>query len=219
MVKRTAPAPESVPQNCPSPCPPIERAAVAALTRLLPAGFRDRQQNEWTGDLVALAQHGAAARWQYLFWAAWTLPSLRLAASRSRKSTTAQTLPVGTNQKQGGLPVGLLRALTGVQFYVVAAYLAAAVIPYLWSPRPYPPTWLWIVPGWLLGVPGFFVTLLGPVLAIPLALAGLVALARYRRALSARMTRWGLVATALSTAYAVYGLTPLAHAMRIYLID
>jgi hypothetical protein len=63
----------------------------------------------------------------------------------------------------------------------VAAYLAAAIIPYLWSPRPDPPTWIWIVPGWLLGVPGFVITLLGPLPGFLLALAGIGALTRVRR--------------------------------------
>ncbi|MBB4960180.1 hypothetical protein [Micromonospora polyrhachis] len=156
-----------------------------------------------------MAQEVTTARRQYLFWA----------AGRSRKSTTAQMLPVETGQKRGWTPVRLLRALTGVQLYVVAAYLAAAVVPYLWSPRPYPPTWLWIVPGWLLGVPGFVITLLGPALAIPLALTGLVTLARYRRVLTARMIRWCLAAIAFSAAYAVFCLTPVAQTITVHMID
>ncbi|MFI5494187.1 hypothetical protein [Actinoplanes sp. NPDC051859] len=56
---------------------PLERSAVAVLARLLPAGFRDRQRQEWTADLMTLSSTRAAVRWRYLLAAAWTLPALR----------------------------------------------------------------------------------------------------------------------------------------------
>lgn len=61
-----------------------QRAVVGTLCWLLPAGFRQRQRAEWTGDLLAMsaAGAGAAARRRYLFAAAWTLPSLRAHARR-----------------------------------------------------------------------------------------------------------------------------------------
>lgn len=54
----------------------VERAMVWVLCRFLPDGFRGRQRGEWTGDLLAMADAGAA-RWRYLLAAAWTLPALR----------------------------------------------------------------------------------------------------------------------------------------------
>ncbi len=60
-----------------------ERAVVWMLCRLLPAGFRARQQAEWSGDLVALSGGGAGARWRYLLAAAWTLPALRAHAKKA----------------------------------------------------------------------------------------------------------------------------------------
>jgi len=59
-----------------------ERIALTVLAGLLPAGFRERQRAEWTGDLLELADSTAAARRRYLFAAAWTLPALRGAARR-----------------------------------------------------------------------------------------------------------------------------------------
>ncbi|MEV8506553.1 hypothetical protein AB0368_17325 [Actinoplanes sp. NPDC051475] len=63
-----------------------ERAAVAVLARMLPAGFRDRQRAEWTADLLEVAVRGRVAQWRYLFAAAWTLPTLR---SFARKGAAA----------------------------------------------------------------------------------------------------------------------------------
>ncbi|GAA0742083.1 hypothetical protein GCM10010199_68370 [Dactylosporangium roseum] len=51
------------------------------LCRLLPAGFRGRQRDEWAADLLGLTS-GAGTRWRYLAGAAWTLPALRRAARR-----------------------------------------------------------------------------------------------------------------------------------------
>ncbi|GAB1641334.1 hypothetical protein KRMM14A1259_17570 [Krasilnikovia sp. MM14-A1259] len=67
----------------------VEPAVVAALSRLLPAGFRARQHDEWTADLLDLADAGPAARWRYLFAAAWTLPTLRSFARRGTAAGSA----------------------------------------------------------------------------------------------------------------------------------
>jgi hypothetical protein len=93
--------------------------------------------------------------------------------------TTATDRPAG-GERRVHSRVTLIRTLVVVQLYTFAAYLAAAVVPYLWDPRPYPPTWMWIVPGWLLGVPGFFITMLGPVPGIVLELAGISTLVSAR---------------------------------------
>ncbi|WP_249997971.1 hypothetical protein [Actinoplanes sp. M2I2] len=113
----------------------------------------------------------------------------------------------------------LMRTLIALQLYVVAAYVSAAVIPYLWRDNAAPPTWVWIVPGWLLGVPGFWITLLGAVLAVPLALLGAGATALRYRTLSARLRWWSVSAAVLTTAYAVFTLTPPAATIAAWVAD
>jgi hypothetical protein len=108
--------------------------------------------------------------------------------------------------------------LVGVQLYVVAAYLAGAVVPYLWAPRAYPPTWLWIVPGWLLGAPGFYIALLGPAFAIAVATLAVAQLAR-RRSVPARLYRWCIAAAVLTVAYALFTLTPLGRTIAVFVAD
>jgi hypothetical protein len=112
-----------------------------------------------------------------------------------------------------------VRILIGIQLYTVVAYLAAAIIPYLWRHHPAPPTWTWIVPGWLLGVPGFWITIFGPVLALPLAVVGTVVLVRRRHTLPARLYRWCVAATVLAVAYALFTLTPLGWTIADWVAD
>jgi hypothetical protein len=114
---------------------------------------------------------------------------------------------------------GFIRVLVGIQLYTVAAYLAAAVIPYLWAPRPNPPTWILIVPGWLLGVPGFYITLLGPMLAVPLAAVGALVLVLRRNSLPVKLRGWCIAAAALTTAFALFSLTPLADTIAVFVAD
>jgi hypothetical protein len=114
---------------------------------------------------------------------------------------------------------GPIRTLVGVQLYTVAAYLAAAVIPYLWAPRPYPPTWTFIVPGWLLGVPGFYLTLLGPVPGILLAAVGVALLVAKRRRYPATLYLWCVTSTALAAAYGLFACTPLASTIATFVAD
>jgi hypothetical protein len=106
-------------------------------------------------------------------------------------------------------PAGVVRGLVAVQLYIVAAYVAGAVVPYLWAPRAYPPTWLWIVPGWLLGVPGFFIALFGAPFAVVVAVVAVAQLA-LRRSVPARLFRWCVAAAVLSVAFAILTLTPSA---------
>jgi hypothetical protein len=103
-------------------------------------------------------------------------------------------------------------AAAGLELYVVAAYLAGGLLPYLWRHQPVPATWLLLVPGWLLGFPGWFITVAGPELAVPVAIAGLATLA-------VRRTRWTMAAALLTGAYAVFSLTPLAHAVAVWTLD
>lgn len=116
-------------------------------------------------------------------------------------------------------PVGPIRALVGVQLYVVTAYLATAVVPYVWAPRPHPPAWMLIVPGWLLGVPGFYITLAGAGLAVPLIAAGVAVLLLGRRGLSRRLLLWCTVSTALVASYALFALTALGHTLQAFVGD
>jgi hypothetical protein len=112
-----------------------------------------------------------------------------------------------------------VRVAVGVQLYVVSAYLAAAIVPYLWRSHTAPPTWTWIVPGWLLGVPGFWITLLGPRIAIPLTLIGTGVLLVHYRGLPARMRAWCLVATLLTGAFAMFSTTSLGHSIAFWVRD
>jgi hypothetical protein len=105
-----------------------------------------------------------------------------------------------------------------VQLYVVAAYLAGAVVPYLWAPRAYPPTWSWIVPGWLLGVPGLFITLLGPPFAIAVAAVAVAQLA-LRRSVPVMLYRWCVAAAVLTGVHAVFTLTPLGQTIAVFIAD
>ncbi|MCO8275065.1 hypothetical protein M1L60_31250 [Actinoplanes sp. TRM 88003] len=115
-------------------------------------------------------------------------------------------------------PIGAVRGLVGLQLYVVVAYLAGAVLPYLWAPRAYPPTELWIVPGWLLGVPGFYIALLGPIFAALVAGTALAQLA-LRRSLPPRLYRWCIATAVLTTALALFMLTPLGQTIAVFTAD
>jgi len=112
-----------------------------------------------------------------------------------------------------------VRALATVQLYAVASYLSAAIVPYLLRRHAAPPTWTWIVPGWLLGVPGWWVTLLGPALAVPLAVTGVGGFMRYRRAIPDGLRRWLAVAAVMTTAYALFSFTPIAHTIAVWVAD
>jgi len=129
---------------------------------------------------------------------------------------TAQSTETAVESEDGSI-----RVVVGVQLYVVATYLAAAIVPYAWLPRPYPPTWLLVVPAWLLGVPGFYVTALGPFVAIPLALVswGLVAPVMWRYRLKTGLRVWCVVAIVLTTAFAVFSVTPLAGTIQSFVMD
>jgi hypothetical protein len=99
------------------------RLAVAALTLLLPRGFRDRQRAEWTADLMSMS----TARWRYLFGAARTLPALRAAARRAGLSRGPAAAVASTP--------GALAAPARVLFiglgWPVLSWLLLVPIPYL----------------------------------------------------------------------------------------
>jgi hypothetical protein len=114
--------------------------------------------------------------------------------------------------------VTAVRTLVVLQLYVVTAYLAGAVVPYLWAPRAYPPAWLWIVPGWLLGTPGFFIALLGPAFAIAVAAVAVAQLA-LRRSVPAKLYRWCVAAAILTVAHAAFTLTSLGQTIATFIAD
>ena len=98
----------------------------AALARVLPAGFRERQRSEWLGDL---AQLDRAARWRYVLTATLTFPSLYLAARRSGPRPYA------------GWAIALPRRTRGyvmvTSFAIATALLGAALAGRLsWDPPP-----------------------------------------------------------------------------------
>ncbi|MEU7754784.1 hypothetical protein AB0B57_16590 [Micromonospora sp. NPDC049101] len=132
---------------------------------------------------------------------------------------SAGTAPGSTVETPVEVSTGPIRTLVGIQLYSVAAYLAAAVVPYLWAPRPYPPTWTFVLPGWLLGVPGFYLTLLGPVPGILLAVVGVGVLVATRRRCPATLYRWCVASTALVAAYGVFAGTPLAGTIAAFVAD
>jgi hypothetical protein len=101
-------------------------AVVWILARLLPEHFRDRQRDEWRGDL---AQLDRTARLRYLATAALTLPSLYAAARKSGNQAyglRTLALPEDTGA----------RALI-IMFALVAAMFGAAAAGRLtWTPLP-----------------------------------------------------------------------------------
>jgi hypothetical protein len=100
-----------------------------------------------------------------------------------------------------------VRALIAVELYTVTVYLAGAV---LWRHYPAHPTFVWVVSGWLVLVPGFWIAVLGPVLAAGLTIVGVSVLLARRRDLSRRLRWWCIAATVLVAAYGATTLTPLA---------
>jgi hypothetical protein len=175
--------------------PLAQRAVVAALARLLPAGFRDRQHAEWTGDLVALSDTGAGNRWRYLLGAAWTLPSLRAVVVR-RGATGGPVLLTGAPAAMATIGRVLL---VGLGWPVVSWWLAVfgrytvLDIPGRLAANggtPVDPKDLWPVDGpWIVLIPLWVLLSLGagaavvggPYLVSSVGLAGLLAGPAQRR--------------------------------------
>jgi hypothetical protein len=99
-----------------------------------------------------------------------------------------------------------VKALIAIEIYTVAVYLAGAVLWHHYPPRP---TFVWLLSGWLVLVPGFWIAVLGPGLAAVITVGASVLLAR-RRDLPPRLRCWCIAATVLVAAYGVSTLTPLA---------
>ncbi|MEV6595517.1 hypothetical protein AB0M36_01480 [Actinoplanes sp. NPDC051346] len=166
--------------------PLLERAAVTALARLLPAGFRDRQRDEWTADLMTLASHGAAVRWRYLLAAMWTLPTLRslVRSGRAGGPSGAVAAPVALALTARVLILGLgwpvMSWLFGVALrYVVYDVPARLEAGMTFDPKDLWPTdgvWVALTPLWIMLSLGAWAAVLGgPFLIGSLGLVATVA--------------------------------------------
>ena len=98
-------------------------------------------------------------------------------------------------------------ALVAVQLYTVTVYVVGDV---LWRNFAALPKGVANgVVGWIVILPGFWIALLGPLLASALSIAGAAVLIVRRRKLSPGMYWWCLAATVLVAAYGVVTVTPL----------
>ena len=118
----------------------VSRAA-SALAVLLPGGFRDRQRDEWLGDLLALSEAGAGqgTRLRYLMGAACTLPSLRRQVRRGR-SADGLRARLGRPGSKGvvwaAVFVSLVTGFLGACAAEAVAWSAAPGVPDLRSVAP-----------------------------------------------------------------------------------
>jgi hypothetical protein len=97
--------------------------------------------------------------------------------------------------------------LVAVQLYTVTVYVVGDV---LWRNFTALPKGVANgVVGWIVIFPGFWIALLGPLLAPALSIAGAAVLIARRRKLSPGMYWWCLAATVLVAAYGVVTVTPL----------
>lgn len=133
-------------------------AVVWVLCRLLPEGFRARQQAEWSGDLIALSANGSAARWRYLFAAAWTLPSLRAHARRAGLDRPETIVPASVPVKALArvIIIGLGAPVVAWLISVPLRWYVLDVPSRLASTRAFDPkdlwpmdgVWAWLAPLW-----------------------------------------------------------------------
>ncbi|MET7421521.1 hypothetical protein [Dactylosporangium sp. NPDC005555] len=102
----------------PAALPASLRFAVAVLTLLLPSGFRVRQRDEWTADLLALP----SGRRRYVLGAARTLPALHAAARRAGLASAPVTVQ--------GVLAAPARVLTAGLGWPVLSWLLVVPLPY-----------------------------------------------------------------------------------------
>ncbi|GAB1691996.1 hypothetical protein [Krasilnikovia sp. M28-CT-15] len=101
----------------------IDHAAVSLLAALLPAGFRERQRAEWTGDLLTMADTEPQARRRYLIGAARTLPSLRRLVRRGGAGDAPVALPTGVRDTVARVMLlGLLWPILSWLLWIPARY-------------------------------------------------------------------------------------------------
>jgi hypothetical protein len=164
----------------------VTRAALRLMLALLPPDFRDRQRDEWTGDLLVLTS--AADRRRYLAGAARTLPSLRRAAHRRPAPDAIALEPVVGDTVARVLMSGLLFSMLSFYLFVPLRYYAIAgamntdpkdVWPLNGDPGPLLPLWaVFSLTGWGVALGSVF-------LLFAVTLTGLVAtvISRHRYAI------------------------------------
>jgi hypothetical protein len=118
----------------------VSRAA-SALAVLLPGGFRDRQRDEWLGDLLALSEAGAGrgVRLRYLMGAARTLPILRRQVRRGRSAGVLHARfgrPGSKGVVWAAVFVSLVTGFLGACAAEAVAWSAAPGVPDLRSVAP-----------------------------------------------------------------------------------
>ncbi|BFU44823.1 hypothetical protein [Krasilnikovia sp. MM14-A1004] len=192
----------------------VDRATLGLLAALLPAGFRERQRAEWSGDLLALADGGPGARRRYLIGAARTLPSLRRLVRRGGAGAAPVALPVGVRDTAARvLLLGLAWPMLSWLLWIPGRYygfdipgrLERGGHEFLIDPKtvwpldgtPGWPDLIWLVPHL-----GAFAAMYGPLLLVVVALVGGgITAARHRRrpAHLATLVLIGLVSALLGT--------------------
>ncbi|MFI5906298.1 hypothetical protein [Dactylosporangium sp. NPDC051541] len=110
------------------PVTPRPRLAVRLLGVLLPPGIRRRQRDEWAADLADL---GPGERRRYLFWAAWTLPALWVAAGR--RGLTSPAPAVGAADR--GPATTAARVLLFALAWPALSWVLAVPVPLLFHDR------------------------------------------------------------------------------------
>jgi hypothetical protein len=185
----------------PVPLRRLDLVVVSLLCLLLPPAFRDRQRGEWTGDLMALADHDPRGRGRYLLGAARTLPSLRRLARRNRAA--GDVGPGAAEELRLTMPAlarvtiarvllfGLTWPMVSFAGWVALRYYAFDIAGQIRdSGGPVDPQSVWPMegtPSWLLAVwliPHFgswSAIAGGPLLLLPVAvIGGMVAAVRHR---------------------------------------
>lgn len=192
----------------------LEGAVVALLCLLLPAGFRERQRGEWTGDLLVLAEGNPAARGRYLLGAARTIPSLRSAISR--RDDALLEVPPGVRATLARVfLLGLAWPILSWLLWVPARYYALDIpgrlarIDYALDPQsvwPFDSSPLWLAPLWAVPHLGAWAAVLGG----PYLLAAVGAVGTATAALRRRRRRVHPLTVALAALFAVLGVVLLA---------
>jgi hypothetical protein len=117
-------------------------------------------------------------------------------------------------------------ATTVVQVHLVSSYLLGGVLPYFWREATYAnladgpvPDWVLVVPGLLFFLPAFWMVAFDAVMGLLLTMMGLSVLAACGRWLTVRTRNWLLAAVMLSVGLVAFSFTPIADAIRTWVLD